>query len=455
MHCPNSPAPNVNFKFREINLQRLGGYRIPTLNQTFVRNAGIFQVQANKRKLCKGDTLELSGYGAGAERFTWSVSPALPPTVKVDTLTWQKISTKNIPAGLYTFSCRATSRCGDVFEKSLQVEILPLPAWPNLVLVQKPVPCKGDSVVIQVQNPQGGSRYIWSTGDSTFSIVVKQTGLYSLDSVSNTFGCGIKVGDTVAVNIKNAVIPQVPQILGSTLVEVCEGQQARLKVETQNAKLVWTNGQIGDSVSVGSGQYSVISESAEGCQSGPSDTVRVVAVPLPAVQMVALDSIRCQANEEEKEYKVKSQNVKVKSIEIQGGELVSEGDSSITVRWFANEVQSQNVKIKSYNRLGCEGQMAVFRPKSNLEICRSLYPLGIPNLVTLNGDNRNDLWELTNLFYFLPVSLSIYNRWGKLIFQTNDYRNNWPEAGLEPGTYFYRLKVSGEDTRLGWVQVVK
>jgi hypothetical protein len=138
----------------------------------------------------------------------------LPQTVKVDTLTWQKIGTGTIPPGSYTFTCQSFSRCGDVFEKSLQIEILPLPQKPILFSLQKPVPCTGDSVILQVQNPQAGNRYFWSTGDSTASIVVKQTGLYSLDSVSNAAGCGIRVGDTVAVNIKNAVIPPVPVIAG-------------------------------------------------------------------------------------------------------------------------------------------------------------------------------------------------------------------------------------------------
>lgn len=160
------------------------------------------------------------------------------------------------------------------------------------------------------------------------------------------------------------------------------------------------------------------------------------------------------ANEEEKEYKIKSENLAVKSIEIQGGEIVSEGDSSVRVKWYAEEVKSQNFRIKSFNRLGWAGEMAVFLPKSNVDLCRSLYPLGIPNLLTLNVDQRNDLWELANIFYYQPISLSIYNRWVKLIYETNDYRNNWPEEGLEPGTYFYRMGWTGK-TLSGWILVVR
>jgi gliding motility-associated-like protein len=453
MHCPIS-SQNNNFKFRDLNPLRKGGRRMPTLNQTFVRNAGIFQVQANKRKLCQGDTLEISGYGAGAEHFMWSVSPALPASVKVDTLTWQKISTATIPAGSYTFSCQSFSRCGDVFEKSITIQINPNPS-PS----QPPrrggvnTPCLGDSVFLFVPNPEPGVRYFWSTGDSTSSIVVKQTGLYSLDSVSNSAGCGIKVGDTVAVTIKNVPVPPVPVIASPPLVEICQG--AFTQLSTINSPLSiknrWSNGVVGDSVVVGSGQFTVYSENAEGCQSGSSDTVRVLAVPLPVVQIVAMDSVRCEANEEEKTYQLTVDNGQL-TVGIQGGEIVSQGDSTITVRWWA--IDGGQLTVDSWNALGCKGERQIFKPKTDLEICRSLYPLGIPNLITPNGDQHNELWELTNIFYYQPISLSIFNRWGKLIYETSDYRNNWPEQGLEAGTYFYRMFMTGK-AQSGWVEVVR
>jgi hypothetical protein len=317
MHCPGSAAPNVQFKFRQINLQRKGGLRMPTLNQTFVRNAGIFQLQANKRSICQSDTIELSGYGAGAERFQWSVSPAFPASVKLDTLTWQKIPTRQLAPGTYTFSCRAFSRCGDVFEKTISVEIKPIPSP-----TQPPrrggvsTPCLGDSVFLFVPNPQQGYRYYWSNGDTTATIVVKESGNYSLDSVSNSFGCGIKVRDTVAVVIKNNLVPEVPVLASPQLVEVCAGvQSSKLKVQSTGSSVIWNTGQTGDSVLVsGAGKYWAIHQTEEGCTSGASDTINVVVEPLPVVQLVASDNGHCLGNEETKRYKVLSFNSKVKSL---------------------------------------------------------------------------------------------------------------------------------------------
>jgi len=56
---------------------------------------------------------------------------------------------------------------------------------------------------VSVPNSQTGYKYYWSTGDTASQIVVKQSGKYSLDSVANAFGCGVKVKDTVSVVISS------------------------------------------------------------------------------------------------------------------------------------------------------------------------------------------------------------------------------------------------------------
>jgi gliding motility-associated-like protein len=463
IHCPDKRGISCQLKLRDYNLRPgphpfkagLNGSFFPTLNQTFVRNAGIFQLQASKRSICQSDTLELSGYGAGAERFQWSVSPAFPATVKLDTLTWQKIPTRQLPPGTYTFSCRAFSRCGDVFEKSISVEIKPIPGP-----TQPPrkggvsTPCLGDSVFLFVPNPQPGYRYYWSNGDTTATIVVKGSGNYSLDSVSNSFGCGIKVGDTVAVDIKNILVPEVPVLASPQLVEVCAGvQSSTLKVQSTGSSVIWNTGQTGDSMSVsGAGKYWAIHKTEEGCTSGGSDTITVVVEPLPVVQLIASDNGHCLGNEETKGYKVISQNVKVKSVEVEGGEVVEETDSTLTVNWFeGTQTQADSrLTIKSQNRLGCAGVDLVFSPVPNPESCRELYPLFIPNLVTANNDNHNDRWEMGNILYHQPVSVRIYNRWGQTVFETDSYQNNWPNTGLSSGTYFYRVSSFGKEWK-GWM----
>jgi gliding motility-associated-like protein len=72
-----------------------------------------------------------------------------------------------------------------------------------------------------------------------------------------------------------------------------------------------------------------------------------------------------------------------------------------------------------------------------------LYPY---NIITPNGDGLNDVFIIENIEHYPRSRLTIFNRWGKRIFETNGYRNNW--GGLVSGeilsnsTYFYILELN-------------
>lgn len=83
----------------------------------------------------------------------------------------------------------------------------------------------------------------------------------------------------------------------------------------------------------------------------------------------------------------------------------------------------------------------------------------IPNVITPNNDAINDRFEIKGLNKFRSNKLSIINRWGDLIFEKNNYQNDWSAEGLVAGTYFYILEVVedlGETKSFkGWIQVIK
>jgi gliding motility-associated-like protein len=76
----------------------------------------------------------------------------------------------------------------------------------------------------------------------------------------------------------------------------------------------------------------------------------------------------------------------------------------------------------------------------------------VPNLVTGNGDGKNDLLNIEALSFYPENELVIFNRWGKEVFSASPYQNNWPSADVQPGTYFYRLQAGGKSVT-GWVMV--
>lgn len=82
----------------------------------------------------------------------------------------------------------------------------------------------------------------------------------------------------------------------------------------------------------------------------------------------------------------------------------------------------------------------------------SISDLFIPNVVTLNSDGANEKFQLS---FGEPMSVTIFNRWGKKLFESNDYQNDWPQKDIRPGVYYYEALFPNGTPCNGWVQVLK
>jgi gliding motility-associated-like protein len=67
----------------------------------------------------------------------------------------------------------------------------------------------------------------------------------------------------------------------------------------------------------------------------------------------------------------------------------------------------------------------------------------IPNVITPNGDVNNQTFFIEGIQY-VSHTVRIYNRWGQVVFEANNYRNNWSANGLPDGTYYYEVLVPRE-----------
>ncbi len=143
------------------------------------------------------------------------------------------------------------------------------------------------------------------------------------------------------------------------------------------------------------------------------------------------------------------------------------------------EEGSYTTELKVYNPQGCDTS---YYKTIQVEPVK----LKIPNVFTPNGDGvndyfiialdnggsgssggdnskgtRNEIFEYENYeplsSYYESSELTIFNRWGRVVYHSKDYKNDWDGGGLSDGTYFYVLKCHGlkqDATYQGSVMIV-
>lgn len=80
-----------------------------------------------------------------------------------------------------------------------------------------------------------------------------------------------------------------------------------------------------------------------------------------------------------------------------------------------------------------------------------------PNVITPNGDGQNDYLVFKNLEFYENY-LKVFNRWGTIIFETKNYKNDWDGNNSSEGTYFFLLEIEkdGEtETHKGSINILK
>lgn len=82
-----------------------------------------------------------------------------------------------------------------------------------------------------------------------------------------------------------------------------------------------------------------------------------------------------------------------------------------------------------------------------------LPPLSIPpNTITPNGDGINDTFEIAEK----GAKIQIWNRWGKIIYKSNYYQNEWGmQKEIVAGIYYYLYEAPSGAICKGWIQVSK
>lgn len=130
------------------------------------------------------------------------------------------------------------------------------------------------------------------------------------------------------------------------------------------------------------------------------------------------------------------------------------------------DVGDYSAELKVYNPQGCD--TSYFK-----SIRVDPVKLKIPNVFTPNNDGTNDYFIISLdkgsdtpnnnpgdkrghrdsaleyekyeplSSYYERADLTVFNRWGRVVYQSSNYQNDWDGGDLSDGTYFYVLKCHG------------
>ncbi|MBU6122420.1 T9SS type B sorting domain-containing protein [Hymenobacter siberiensis] len=78
------------------------------------------------------------------------------------------------------------------------------------------------------------------------------------------------------------------------------------------------------------------------------------------------------------------------------------------------------------------------------------------NVITPNRDGQNDVLVIDNIGLYPGNTFTIFNRWGREVYKTTNYQNNWGGDDNTPaGNYFYILTLPNGTSVKNWFEVVK
>jgi gliding motility-associated-like protein len=84
----------------------------------------------------------------------------------------------------------------------------------------------------------------------------------------------------------------------------------------------------------------------------------------------------------------------------------------------------------------------------------------INNIITPNGDGKNDTWDVNKPALISGCRVNIYNRWGKEVWTSSAYNNEWTGVNmsgeeLPEGTYYYVIDCADGESYKGSIALMR
>lgn len=318
------------------------------------------------------------------------------------------------------------SACSGNWVASKEVQVDFIKVSQPVIAADKPGYCMGDQASLSINFINDGAYTInWfldgnliSADQNKTSITTTQAGNYTVSINSNITNCS-KVSTSYILNFNNPPNISIQQIINSTL---CDGETVALNASYLGGNIKWSTGETTDKIIVKqSGNYSATVTTAAGCTATQNVNIQfshnpVLALPDATLCQFINQAITLTAPAGFAKYEWNGQ----------------QGDSSFSTGKLGSVV----LKVTDYN--GCVALQTI-------NISSHCDDIHLPNTFTPNSDGINDTWVIAGLEGDASSMVRVYNRYGKLVFQSSGYTTPWDGTfegkKLSPGVYYYVISA--------------
>jgi len=355
----------------------------------------------NDTSLCAGINLIIGNSVSGVD-YLWSSG---------DTVPYIPITS----SGTYILNVMTAKGCSD--SDSISVQINPTP---NIELGNDIDLCAGINLI--TGDSVSGVDYLWSTGDTVPYILITSSGTYILNVITAK-GCSDSDSITIQVN-------PTPDIELKNDTSLCTGVTLTIGDSTSSVDYLWSTGDTTPFITTtSSGIYILTVITNKGCMDIDSITIQFSSYP--SLSILFSDSTICLG---------------------ESLMLLATSNNPVNYQWLPtedlNDPQVPNPRITPNTNTVYQlivTDSCSLRDTAQITIDVRSCNIFVPIAFSPNGDGVNDVFEIRGdgIIY---LTLSIYDRWGHLIFETDDINKGWD--GLEnkqeanEGVYVYILRAT-------------
>ena len=220
----------------------------------------------NSTSLCQGDTLNVSASGAGS--YIWSNGGLA------------NVQNFTTNGRHYVIGFDSTGYCSDTVE--FTINILPIP---NLSIIGPTKVCPGDSALWTVS---GANTFVWSNGDTTSTLWVKNAGYYSVVG-ADSVGCTSTITKQFTIDHPDTLL------YPSGNLNFCPGTSVNLS-GSSNQTYLWNTGDTTQSITVTqAGSFFAIVSTINGCMD-TTGTYTFTLLADPDTTVTATQTLFCASD---------------------------------------------------------------------------------------------------------------------------------------------------------------